>query len=69
MSTGGRCQEIYNDEDGDDDDDGDDGDGDDHRPLDRDGEGGENASGHASVGERVDDVGEQNCEDIAVRLR
>ena len=42
---------------------------DDDNPLNRDGEGGENASGHASVGERVDDVGEQNCEDVAVRLR
>ena len=42
---------------------------DDDKPLNRNGKGGENAPSHASVGERVDQVGEQDCEDAAVRLK
>jgi len=39
------------------------------KSLNRNGKGGENASSHASVGERVDHVGEQDCEHAAVRLK
>ena len=39
------------------------------KPLDGYGKGCQDAAGHAGVGERVDQVGEQDCEDAAVRLR
>ena len=38
------------------------------QPLYGDGQGGEDAAGHAGVGERVDQVGEEDCEHAAVRL-
>ena len=65
-----RCKQICNDDEiGDDHDhDGDGDDEDDRKPLNRNGKGGEDAPAHAGVGERVDHVGEQDREHVAVRL-
>ena len=38
------------------------------QPLNGDGQGGEDAAGHAGVRERVDQVGEEDCEHATVRL-